>query len=101
PVATGQQVTVVGHTIPRLGGGNFVYDPDDATSTDDNGCVIVTAGGARWKRKNNKSPTPYMFGALEHTDSTAAIQACIDFVGRNGGGEVSLPKGTICASHIK
>lgn len=34
-----------------LGGGKFVYDAEDTTSIDDGGVVIVTAGGARWKRQ--------------------------------------------------
>lgn len=35
-----------------LGGGEFYYDASD-TTTEDNSCtVVVTAGGARWKRKN-------------------------------------------------
>lgn len=43
---TGMKPTVSGDT----GGGLFVADFTDSTSADDNGMVIVTVGGKRWKR---------------------------------------------------
>mgnify|MGYP003385596961 CR=1 FL=1 len=49
PVADGQVVDVLGHTLAGVGGGQFYYDPDDSTSADNNGTVIVTSMGARWK----------------------------------------------------
>ena len=50
PTKVGQQANALGHTDPGLGGGGFWYDAADTTSIDDNGYVIVTAGGKRWKR---------------------------------------------------
>ena len=58
---TGMKPTVSGDT----GGGLFVADFTDSTSADDNGMVIVTAGGKRWKRdlQGKGYVTPRMFGA--------------------------------------
>lgn len=57
----GRKPTAAGDT----GGGLFVSDFTDSTSTDDNGIVIVTTGGKRWKRDLSKvrGITPKMFGA--------------------------------------
>ena len=57
----GMKPTVSGDT----GGGLFVCDFTDSTSADDNGMVIVTAGGKRWKRdlQGKGYVTPRMFGA--------------------------------------
>lgn len=46
-----QHKNVVGHTVAGLGGGLFWHDASDTTSADDNGYVIVTTNGKRWKRK--------------------------------------------------
>lgn len=58
---TGMKPTASGDT----GGGLFVADFTDSTSEDDNGMVIVTAGGKRWKRdlQGKGYVTPRMFGA--------------------------------------
>ncbi len=58
---TGMRPTASGDT----GGGLFVSDFTDSTSADDNGMVIVTAGGKRWKRdlQGKGYVTPRMFGA--------------------------------------
>ncbi|KDW00965.1 phage tailspike protein [Escherichia coli] len=58
---TGMKPTVSGDT----GGGLFVADFTDSTSADDNGMVIVTVGGKRWKRdlQGKGYVTPRMFGA--------------------------------------
>ncbi|EPF6608293.1 hypothetical protein RFG51_000820 [Klebsiella aerogenes] len=37
-----------------IGGGYFIYDESDTTSLDDGGSIIVTAGGARWKRDTDQ-----------------------------------------------
>lgn len=50
PVADGQQVNLLGHTLAGAGGGVFWYDSSDTTSADNDGTVIVTAGGNRWKQ---------------------------------------------------
>lgn len=58
---SGMKKTVTGDT----GGGMFVADLTDTTSNDDNGMVIVTAGGKRWVRdmQGKEYVTPRMFGA--------------------------------------
>ena len=64
PIIDGQQVNILGHTVAGIGGGVFYYDASDTTSPDNNGTVIVTAGGKRWKRSVGTKLTPQHFGAL-------------------------------------
>ncbi|HCG3094388.1 TPA: hypothetical protein NJT57_002950 [Klebsiella pneumoniae] len=53
PKSDKQSILVRRHnTATTVGGGEFYYDASD-TTTEDNSCtVVVTASGARWKRKN-------------------------------------------------
>jgi hypothetical protein len=62
----------------KVGGGYFVYDATDTTSVDDGGSVIVTIGGARWKRRIDQL-LPVHFGAVPDgvTDSTEALRRYI------------------------
>tara|TARA_R110002126_G_scaffold98571_1_gene229501 strand:- start:244 stop:2508 length:2265 start_codon:yes stop_codon:yes gene_type:complete len=64
PTTDGQQVALLGHTLAGIGGGTFYYDASDTTSADNNGTVIVTAGGERWKRNNSGYDSPEMFGCI-------------------------------------
>jgi len=61
------------------GGGIFVYDATDTTTTDDSGMTIVTAGGARWKRMVNdpNDVNVSFFGARADgtTDCLSAVTA--------------------------
>lgn len=50
PDYDGQTFYVRYHTYPGYGGGRFYHDPDDTSSADDGGSVIVSADGARYKR---------------------------------------------------
>ena len=50
PIVDGQQIELLGHTNPGVGGGIFWHDASDTTTADDNGVTIVTAGGKRRKR---------------------------------------------------
>lgn len=72
PDIDGQRIFVEKHTISIApnesgdsGGGWFYADLADSTTNDDNGVVIVTSGGKRWKRdlSNVRGITPKMFGA--------------------------------------
>ncbi|WP_447884136.1 phage tailspike protein [Serratia fonticola] len=62
----------------KVGGGYFVYDATDTTSADNGGSVIVTTGGARWKRRVNQL-LPIHFGAVPDgvTDATEALRRYI------------------------
>ena len=72
PDVDGQRIFVEKHTTSIApnesgdsGGGWFHADLTDSTTNDDNGVVIVTSGGKRWKRdlSNVRGITPKMFGA--------------------------------------
>ena len=80
PLEDGQQISLLGHTLPGIGGGEFYYDASDTTSADNNGTIIVTTGDKRWKRQKNKNITPEMFGALSSTDSFQGIQDAFNYV---------------------
>ena len=58
----------------RMGGGLFIYHPDD-TSKDDSGVVIVSAGGKRWKRHitDYNALTVLDFGAIEGGEIDCAV----------------------------
>ena len=50
PTSDGQRISLLGHTLPGVGSGVFYHDELDTTSDDDNGTVVVTPNGKRWKR---------------------------------------------------
>lgn len=72
PDVDGQRIFVEKHTTSIApnesgdsGGGWFYADLADSTTNDDNGVVIITSGGNRWKRdlSDVRGITPKMFGA--------------------------------------
>ncbi len=81
------------------GGGLFAYDPDDTTTVDDDGTVLVSSEGHRYKRILSTPLNVRWFGAKgdsdgtagDGTDDTAAIQAALDAV--SSGGSVYFPPG--------
>lgn len=75
PLIDGQQLSLLGHTNPGLGGGTFYYDASDTTSADNNGTTIVTAGAKRWKRIAVGYVTPEMFGCVDGATLPAAMVA--------------------------
>lgn len=77
PVVDEEQVWILGHTTEGIGGGAFYYDQTDSTTADNNGTVIVTSGGARWKRKDVEVVNPEMFGGFADLD-VAALAATTD-----------------------
>jgi len=84
PLMGGQQISLLGHTVKGVGGGKFWHDASDTTSTDNNGTVIVTSKGKRWKRQKNKNITPEMFGSLKGSDNLAALNAATLAIGTSG-----------------
>ena len=86
------------------GGGTFVVNANDTTSTDNGGTIIVDAAGRRWYRLWDGANTSIRaWGAKVDgtTDDSAAIQAAINFLqsgtanqGGNGG-VIRLPAGTV------
>ena len=103
PAYSNQMVNVLGHTIAGLGGGMFRYDASDTTTEDDNGTVIVTAGGKRWKRVLNSGTfSANWFGALGDgvTDDTIAINKSIIACFLRGGGIIAFNAGTYIGSQI-
>lgn len=74
-------ITLFGHTAgSELGGGLFYGDPTDTTTVSDNGTVVTSLDGKRWKRIIDGAWSPTWFGAKFDgtTDDAAAWQACID-----------------------
>lgn len=80
PVRDRQIAFVKGYyAVSHQGGGYFIADFSEITTADNDGTVIVTAGGKRWKRLTDVN-SPYSFGAIGDgkADDTAALQACIN-----------------------
>lgn len=81
PISNGVKITLVGHTLTGIGGGEFYYDSSDTTTIDDNGSVYVTAGGRRVKRLDFKDATPDIFGALANgSDDAVALNSFFSVV---------------------
>ncbi|HAI1440562.1 TPA: hypothetical protein HIT88_004910 [Escherichia coli] len=60
PTIESQLINVIEHSDGvGIGGGFFEYDSTDNTSEDDDGMIIVTPGGKRWKRICNKVYADY------------------------------------------
>lgn len=77
--------------------GFFVYDPNDLTSVDNTGTVIVTASGARLKRVvEGNTVSAAWFGAAGDGvhDDTAAIQAALNEAVNRPYTIVTIPSGT-------
>jgi len=80
PTAANQQVDLLGHTNPGLGGGLWWHDATDITTPDNNGTVIVTAGGKRWKRSDVSVIELEMFGVLgDGTDEFIGINKALTY----------------------
>lgn len=79
-----QTVKVLGYYTPGDGGGGIFYWDTASTETDDNGSIIKVTSIAtgRWKRFIVSEVNALQFGAKPNDagfDSTAAIQAAIDY----------------------
>jgi|SRR5476649_1941074 len=84
PTTAGQPISVIEYAAgTNIGGGEFYYDASDMTTADNDGTVIVTTGGKRWKRRIEDGTIALYaswFGARPSLsyDSTAALQAAIN-----------------------
>jgi len=79
---TGAQTRVyitgpLGSAKPAGIAGSFQHDPEDTTSADNGGTIIVGADGRRWKRDFSGAVLPEWFGAVGDgvTDDLAALIA--------------------------
>ncbi len=77
PEFDGQQISLLGHTLPGIGGGEFYYDASDS-GLDNNGTLIVTTGGKRWKRPKSEFVDISWFGAIGIGDESEIIQTAIN-----------------------
>ena len=102
PVADGQVVDVLGHTLAGVGGGQFYYDPDDTTSADNNGTVIVTSSGERWKRKIGSQVLATEFGCVSGgiEDNAINLQRIEDFISLSNTVDTVVYDGTFATSTI-
>lgn len=80
-----KQIYVTGYLVtagPAGVAGCFVYAPDDTTSADNGGTILVRGDGRRYKRAFDGPINVLWFGAdrLGVADSTAAIQAAVDSI---------------------
>ncbi|WP_186068596.1 hypothetical protein [Burkholderia gladioli] len=79
------------------GGGAYQLDPNDTTSLDNGGTVIVANDGGRWKLQLIDTVSIMQFGArsgdvsdgIDVADNTARIQACLNC----GLGQWEIPEG--------
>lgn len=98
PERDGQRITVREHTFNTgYGGGQFRALLDGSTHTDNDGTIIVTAGGAVWLRINAEVITPLMFGAIPDgvTDCSAA------FTNSLSAGSIIIPDGDFVISDVQ
>ncbi|MCA8326161.1 hypothetical protein, partial [Burkholderia cepacia] len=85
---------VTGYYAPHDGGGGaYQYDPNDTSSADNGGTVIVASDGARWKLQWTGSLSVQQFGAKADgtTDNTTFFQNAIAVLQSIGGGKLVVP----------
>ncbi|RFP39242.1 hypothetical protein DDJ66_31905, partial [Klebsiella oxytoca] len=78
--ATYNRAFVTGYYAAHDGGGGaYQYDPNDTTSTDNGGTIIVASDGGRWKLQYTGPISLKQFGCKIDgaTDDTTAIQAAV------------------------
>lgn len=79
PSLDGQQINLLGHTTAGIGGGGFYFDALDVSSIDNDGTIIVTPLGKRWKRTINESFLAEWFGVDKSiADNYASIIKAYD-----------------------
>ncbi|HCM3118739.1 TPA: hypothetical protein N3F57_002405 [Salmonella enterica subsp. enterica serovar Luke] len=100
PTVENQLINVIEHSDGvGIGGGFFEYDSIDNTSADDDGMIIVTPSGKRWKRICNKVYADY-YGIVPdgvtdyHDKLNKALQAAKMATVK----ELILSEGTYCIS---
>lgn len=101
PTVPGQIIELVSHSAgwaampgtPK-GGGEFYYDATDTATADDNGTVIVTAGGARWKRLKILPLRVDYFGLTDGGDLDVPLSNAINAAKRLNINELIIPTNT-------
>lgn len=86
---------VTGYYLPHDGGGGpYQLDPNDNSTADNGGTVIVALDGGRWKLQHTGSVSARQFGAKgdNSTDDTTSLQAWLNC----GLGSWFLPEGNFC-----
>ncbi|CAJ0710722.1 glycosyl hydrolase family 28-related protein [Ralstonia thomasii] len=98
--ATYNRAFVTGYYAAHDGGGGaYQYDPNDTTSTDNGGTIIVASDGGRWKLQYTGPISLKQFGCKIDgaTDDTTAIQAAVTAL---ASGDLYHPGGTCVISSI-
>jgi hypothetical protein len=81
PSIANQKAETIGHTLSGVGGGKYWYHQADTTSLENNGSIIVTPLGRRWKLFQSSTATFQQFGVLGNGgDETTIAQNAIDSV---------------------
>lgn len=95
--AANVKMMVTGYSASGDGGGGlYLVDASDGTSTDNGGTVIVAADGARWKLQYTGPVSLKQFGAKgdNSTIDTAAIQAAVTWATATVSRSLWAPSGT-------
>lgn len=81
------------------GGGAYQYDPNDTTSADNGGTIIVATDGSRWKLQYTGPVSLKQFGCKidNGTDDTTAFQNAVTAMAN---GELYHPGGTCVISGV-
>lgn len=85
PSGTGMRAILDGYNAANDGGrGEFEFDPSSNATTNRGTCFAPASGSGRWLRIYGQEINPLWFGAdpTGVNDSTAAIQAALDFARR-------------------
>lgn len=85
PSGTGMRAILDGYRSANDGGrGEFEFDPASTAATNTGTCFKPASGAGRWLRIYGQEINPLWFGAdpTGVSDSTAAIQAALDFARR-------------------
>jgi hypothetical protein len=94
--ADGEQLLLLGHTVPGLGGG-VVYWDADATEPDDDGMVFAVAGTptGRWKRPRTNQIDLSWYGVTGTgtSDDSPRLQNAVNAL--PSGGTITMGPGTI------
>jgi hypothetical protein len=81
PTTANQKVETLGHTLSGIGEGKYWYHQADTTSLDNDGSIIVTPLGKRWKLFQSSTATMQQFGILGNgSDETTVAQNAVDSV---------------------
>ncbi|MCU7179281.1 hypothetical protein J3T23_15660 [Salmonella enterica] len=100
PTVESQLINVIEHSDGvGIGGGFFEYDSIDNTSADDDGMIIVTPSGKRWKRICNKMYADY-YGIVPDgvTDYHDKLNKALQAAKMTTVKELILSEGTYCIS---